>query len=544
MQTIKLPDTFFRKERDTLYSNWTIEVFRELVQNSIDAGSTKVCLATYDGSMSQITISGNTIDIPNGCIAIVFSDNGCGMTREVLENIYFSLGNSTKDTDSESIGGFGRARILTNFSMKQYHIITNDMFVSGSGAQYKIEPSVEHYSGCIQVMITDEMDVEDPKYRLQQYLKQCDLNIDVENEGYLLNNCRMNCGEQHFLRDICNIEGEIVGKLYYLPEVMSFRAGVRVNGVSMFEKYAGTKKQIIIELDPRYSKTMLSASRNSFTLEYQEVFDKLLLEFANNEESQSKSGYMESTEVILGRGYFKFDDKKNESFKGMAEYKKKGHMNHVLNHIVSESIRSTAIENLSKDILAARNSYLEFRNSNKTGIFYTSVGNWIPTSVLKIKTSCPDLIRLSKYWSPGNWLLRIKENEEVEVIGEDKEKLNLLLVWTEALQYFAHLLHEEFQISPEFIPGFCLSDGIAGECSGIKDSSAKCILLNPFKRNTKIVYNTSNLSDLRSIIAIAKHEMSHVRCSSHGESFSLTQTRLDEITDQAKCIQLMKSVRI
>lgn len=68
--------------------------YRELVQNSIDAGTPRVeIVLTYDRSAQQITVE--------------VRDRGEGMTRDILENQLLVLFRSTKEKDDTKIGKFG-----------------------------------------------------------------------------------------------------------------------------------------------------------------------------------------------------------------------------------------------------------------------------------------------------------------------------------------------------------------------------------------------------------------------------------------------------
>jgi len=101
MPSITVPKEFFVKER-RMYSYWQQAFWREFFQNSVDAGSTKI----------DVRLSVNS----DYAVEVVFTDNGCGMDRDTLERVYFRLGASTK-SGADMVGGFGRARILTCFSM-------------------------------------------------------------------------------------------------------------------------------------------------------------------------------------------------------------------------------------------------------------------------------------------------------------------------------------------------------------------------------------------------------------------------------------------
>ena len=68
--------------------------YRELIQNSIDAGSPSVDIKlAYDASASVLRV--------------VVRDRGEGMTRDILENQLLVLFRSTKEQDASKIGKFG-----------------------------------------------------------------------------------------------------------------------------------------------------------------------------------------------------------------------------------------------------------------------------------------------------------------------------------------------------------------------------------------------------------------------------------------------------
>jgi hypothetical protein len=62
------------------------------------------------------------------------------MTYDVLDDVYFAIGHTTKTADDGSVGGFGRARLMTCFSQDRYSILTKDNFVVGEGGDFDIYP--------------------------------------------------------------------------------------------------------------------------------------------------------------------------------------------------------------------------------------------------------------------------------------------------------------------------------------------------------------------------------------------------------------------
>ncbi len=132
---ISVPKAFFVGERDKFYSNW-IEAFpREFVQNSVDAGARNIAIriegAPAKGSFGKEP-GRDTVT------RVTFEDDGTGMSRQVLEDVFFALGESTKRGDEGQTGGFGRARIMQAFSQVRYAIRTRDCVVEGDGCDFDV----------------------------------------------------------------------------------------------------------------------------------------------------------------------------------------------------------------------------------------------------------------------------------------------------------------------------------------------------------------------------------------------------------------------
>src|SRR4051794_30387687 len=108
MQQAVLVAEFFKRERQA-YQNWRLALWRELFQNEID-------------QKKPTAISIAVEPLGSNGFRLRFADNGAGMTRETLENVYFAVGASSKTDTDGSIGGMGRARMMTCFSMEFWSI--------------------------------------------------------------------------------------------------------------------------------------------------------------------------------------------------------------------------------------------------------------------------------------------------------------------------------------------------------------------------------------------------------------------------------------
>ena len=130
-QSVTTPREFFVSERKRFYKDWMLSFWRELFQNSVDAGAGNIRIRVEEVNESARPGEAS----PPKVTRVVFSDDGGGMTEKVLDDVYFSIGKTTK-TGGDSVGGFGRARLMTCFSHVRYGVYTQDRVVEGTGGNY------------------------------------------------------------------------------------------------------------------------------------------------------------------------------------------------------------------------------------------------------------------------------------------------------------------------------------------------------------------------------------------------------------------------
>ena len=331
---------FFRKERDQFYGNWTIAFWRELFQNSVDAGAKRIAieLRQVDARGSFGNPGAGTGTVTN----VVFSDDGHGMTADVLGEVYFKMGKSTKDADGSTIGGFGRARIMTCFSQERYTILTRDRFVVGEGDYFehgslgqqlvemeKYEAALEAsgepgaaaslsalrsdmemvrqawtrrggYPGC---RVEVDLDASEPRNwrarpgtmdnmekALREYLSESQLPCEVTINGkspedhYGITDGRLQARKGPVRRTLtvpAHDGGTEQFATVHLSEgkKAAFKGSmvVRVSGASMFRKdISGLDAQVIVEIDPSQSRDALNSNRDGFKGDYDSAVDRLI----------------------------------------------------------------------------------------------------------------------------------------------------------------------------------------------------------------------------------------------------------------------------
>lgn len=137
---LQVPKEFHVGERDRAYNNdWITAFWREYFQNSTDAGAKTISITIGSGVPKGFH---NNDPSAKEITRVIFEDDGTGMSMDVVHNVYFSAGASTK-RGQDVVGGFGRARILQAFSQVRYSIRTQDLLVEGDGSYYKAYPVEE-----------------------------------------------------------------------------------------------------------------------------------------------------------------------------------------------------------------------------------------------------------------------------------------------------------------------------------------------------------------------------------------------------------------
>ena len=131
-QILTVPKDFFVEERNKFYDAWVEAFPREFFQNSVDAGARVIRIDIHEAPGKGSF--GRAPRLP-AVTRFVFEDDGHGMSHQVLEDVFFTLGASTKRDENSSVGGFGRARIMQAFSQERYSIRTRDRYVEGDGPE-------------------------------------------------------------------------------------------------------------------------------------------------------------------------------------------------------------------------------------------------------------------------------------------------------------------------------------------------------------------------------------------------------------------------
>lgn len=248
------------------YSNWREKWFREAVQNSVDAGATKV-------DISITSLDENQRDLPRDMtpeqaatvrfVRVVVEDNGRGMDEEILFGKFLVLGGTAKKSAAGSVGGFGKAKELLLLPWVSWVLYTRDLVVSGHGIQYEQRTS-SAIEGTILSVVMAADDATSEAAAIS-FLKKCNIHVRFTVNG---KEVKANLKPGELIR---SLEGK--ADIYYdkKQRLDSAVMLVRVQGIYMFERWISSDVEgtTIVELTGK-STELLTANRDGlrdYTLE-------------------------------------------------------------------------------------------------------------------------------------------------------------------------------------------------------------------------------------------------------------------------------------
>jgi len=251
----------YRSNAEKEYNSFWMALFRELLQNSNDAGSTKIQLE---------------IDDKKGTIICI--DDGNGMSLDVIQGKLLVIGGTFKD--GKSVGGLGKAKELLFFSQPRWSIRTDYYFIHGVGGEYEIFEKENKFNGTYITLYQEDCEVN-WKF-IESYAKSVVRRSSIKAHIYVngLRPPRHSRGK--YIKDI-----DQVGRLY----LAKTRDGkkitddnylhVSVNGCWMFDRWIGEHEgRITVDIDSSVLSPLdgLTANRDGLKNEYAIKVDQLVKE--------------------------------------------------------------------------------------------------------------------------------------------------------------------------------------------------------------------------------------------------------------------------
>jgi hypothetical protein len=460
-----------RKEYEDFYK----ALFRELIQNSNDAYSTKIRF---------------TVDDDN----IICEDDGIGMDLDTITNKLLVIGGTKKD--DVAVGGLGKAKELLFFSWPRWIIETNDHVIHGEGGEFEIFEADTSIKGTKVTLFipkaltsaTDEI-----KLKAVAVMRSCYISAELTLNGVV------ELPEHKLGRKVRHIPE--LGDIYHLKssggEVLEdYYIRVLINGTWMFDRWIGSHKGIIhLNIDSSTADVveLIAASRDSLKFKYAQLLEKVVQEIVVDKQSALRDRQRQPrVSVIHGTGEVYVpptDEMLEEMAKALIQTQcSVDDMIDVLgNTNENVDLERERIRCIAKQALRAVDP-MEF------AIKYDTILNYEP-----------DFIIFEDY-SPGSWssgrIKRFMKTQKASTIAQ---------VWTETVK---QVLWDN-SISIRFTAGFIFSED--AEAMYRKNNGVEHFLINPRLVPPTGIQNKVYFMNYMRTTAV--HEVTHRLHERHDEDF-------------------------
>jgi len=343
--------------RKSGYRDWLAAFPRELFQNSTDAGASRVAITlTAEAGRSNF---GDASNASGKVVRVVFADDGSGISEKTFRNVFFNLGQTTKNAsaDDGAVGGFGTARLMLCFSQDSYRITSGNMYVRGRGELYEImtladaravlkaeaasddaavaraaaaelmELAPEPVKGTIFSIDVPMADVDglgavEDSFRSYISRSQMASTVTINGDPVRQEALRRRARKELF----ANIDGKDVpfAKVHTNASPQAAHAGevlVRVSGALMYSRRAyGVDEQVIVEIYPKLSRKVLTQDRENLIA----AADERLYSFMSGLREDKEAALRETERKKLsitpgGKGPVKTDEKLDFTFASAVE---------------------------------------------------------------------------------------------------------------------------------------------------------------------------------------------------------------------------------
>ena len=252
--------------------------FREVVQNSIDAGATEIDIVTDE---NEKVIS---------CI-----DNGRGMNAKIFLNKFLALGGSYKEDDA--VGGFGQAKEIVILTWPGWMVLTKkkganevikmtrEMYLAQQGIDdafpggFPDRPFNKTEGHGTEVSITyddDRWDLEEFVDDGIEWIGTCkfrsNLKIRVNGTEY------QQIAGYHRGRKIDDVGW---AEIYYNKTEQSGYGNIRLKGLCMYQTYLGVPGTVTVELQGE-SVDVLGDNRDELNWEYKSELQRIANAFISD----------------------------------------------------------------------------------------------------------------------------------------------------------------------------------------------------------------------------------------------------------------------
>lgn len=475
MPQVKLSDKFFGAAlRD--YANWKFAWFREAGQNSLDAGSTAIDVRIYNDESGT---------------HLIWKDNGCGMSRDTIENKFLTLGESGKDSCG-SVGGFGVAKQLLAFAHRMYTIKTGDLLVTGTHGDYMIESGMEPVKGVELHVLVDE-NVYDMIAQAKKWIENTTTSCIFTINGENVNSA-----------PIRPLGTDIGWCSVYVDDTNSNKhhVQVRINGQLMFIKASTIEKFVSVELHSN-SIECLTSNRDGLKYGYDAKLEKLLVGLIIDPTAILD---IENPVITMVRGKLGSLSRASKQVKKVDEFNSGWvHTPSILGNRVM--VYESDSDEFSAPSIPTITRFEDKMNDDHDIIIYNGLNIEVANEFLPDKFSAYST-RLMKRWCA--------------IISECLDILNM---------------------DHEIMPGWAFTKSCTA--MHIRKSGIECILINPIKIDNNVI--THSVSDFGwgsfcDMVTMVIHELAHIFYHYHDERWASKFTYMTaDVFKQSKRINSVYS---
>lgn len=524
MGTISIGADFFATAKND-YADWREKWFREAIQNSVDAGATRVDIKISYLDPDRQVIAGTGV---HGFTAITVTDNGSGMDEDVLINKFLVLGGTGKKAHG-LVGGFGKAKELLLLPWVSWSVRTRDLRVHGHGIQYDVEPTPFEHGTTIEVVMAadDCTNVE----AATSFIRKCFLpgvRFTVNDETI---KAALKVGDK-----IRELPGQY--EVFYEKKTRLADSAmlVRAHGIYMHERYLSSDVPgtVIVEITGR-SVDVLNANRDGFRdYSIRNSLDALQNELASNTISALKKRGNLMRERFVGTGGFRaalaaaVESIGNMNPEGWVKGKRlpalrlpalsPGQVDRLLDGLTSVGQIADDDDGSGINLRPTAESVRAIAQTPMLG----------PAHVEALTRQCA--------WTPDFFIVNEEEEFRVPVAFRPAKMSpslrKLARFWAELCRFVLVQLN----CGKEYGVGWIFSSAIAAH---LREHDMDWLLLNPATDMSRVllhgrteIYKLSDPDDVKMLYAAAVHEATHMAdgITYHNESFTSALTRNFAIT--------------
>lgn len=331
-QVIRVPKSYYVQRRVEGHSDWKMAMWRELFQNSVDAGAKRIDISLGDAKPKGSFGRPSELE---SVVRLSFTDDGSGMDQNTLENVFFAPGETTKKAGYGSTGGFGTARLMLCFSQARYGIRTQNWVVEGNGSEYTLESHLDAIVS--RHRLADALEKANATPEVVEQLKAEVARLDAEDADFKGARFEIDIDPNEFgdrwrdasvdnmrrkLDDYLDMS-QLPCKVFLNGEEMTSKAKkgpakrklvadkegvgtvefatvhtsggkqakhkgkviVRVNGAVMFTESGTETQQVIVELDPATAREVLTDNRDGMKFPYRAALTDFVQQLATDTQS-------------------------------------------------------------------------------------------------------------------------------------------------------------------------------------------------------------------------------------------------------------------